>query len=100
MSVGLSHRLRLQYPGTYLMWCPGCKEVHALVIDSPQEFAKRLGFDGIVKCPSFDPAVIVSTSRGLCIFELRAGALHFRPNCHHELRGTVVELPTFPMSTS
>lgn len=95
MSVGLSPRLRLSYPGTYLMWCPGCYQVHALVIGSRQEFDKHLGFDGDVRRPSFEPRIRVSTDRGLCTFELRAGVLHFDINSHHDLAGKSVELPTF-----
>lgn len=97
MSVGLSARLRLQHPGTYLLFCPGCQQVHALEINKPQEFSKRLGFDGDVHRPTFGPAVIVTTDRGLCVFDLRAGWLYFRGNCHHDLAGQRVELPVFPL---
>ena len=96
MSVGLSYRLRLQHPNTYLMFCPGCREVHALTINEPQEFSKRLGFDGDLRNPSFDPAILVNGPRGLCYFDLRGGWLYFRGNCHHELAGKRVELPAFP----
>lgn len=98
MTIGIGHRLRLQYPGTYLMFCPGCTQVHEMVIGTRQEHDKRLGFDGDDKLPTFDPAVVVSTDRGVCIFELRAGKLHFRESSYHDLAGKVVELPHFPLS--
>lgn len=97
MTIGLSPRLRLQHPGTYLMFCPGCTAVHELAIGSKQEFDKSLGFDGDVKAPTFEPGIRVHTERGLCSFELRAGRLHFFTNSFHDLAGKTVELPHFPL---
>lgn len=96
MSLQLSARLRCLYPGTYQMWCPGCYEHHVLVIGSRQEFDKRLGFDGDLRAPSFEPRIRVSTDRGLCTFELRGGHLTFDINSHHDLAGKSVPLPTLP----
>jgi hypothetical protein len=97
MTVGLSRRLRLQYPGTYLMYCPGCGEVHELVIGSRQEYDKMLGFDGDWLNPTFDAIVRVFTTRGMCSFELRAGMLTFTISSFHDLAGKTVELPTYPL---
>lgn len=97
MTVGCSRRLRLQYPGTYLMYCPGCCEVHELTLGTVHAFDKTLGFDGDLKNPTFTPIVRVFSPRGLCSFELRGGDLHFTTNSFHDLAGKTVELPTFPL---
>lgn len=97
MTIGLSPRLRLQYPGVYLMYCPGCMEVHELAIDSRQSFDKRLGFNGDVNKPTFDPTVRVFTTRGMCSFDLCGGLLTFTISSFHDLAGKTVELPTYPL---
>lgn len=96
MTIGLSHRLRLAHPSTYLLWCPGCRTVHALEVGQRADYDKHLGFDGDVWRPSFDPGVKFVTEQGLCHFELRAGVLHFFTDSWHDAAGHSVELPSFP----
>lgn len=98
MTIGLSYRIRLRALGAYLIYCPGCQEVHELVINSKQAHGKKLGFDGDLHRPSFDPEVRHWVERGLCAYELRAGIMHYAADSFHELAGQDVELPAFPMN--
>lgn len=97
MTIGLSSRVRLVRLGTYLIFCPGCTCAHELEINSRQAFDRKLGFDGDMENPTFDPAIRHWTERGLCEYELRGGKMRFSTDAFHDLAGKTVELPHFPL---
>lgn len=99
MTIGLTSRLRLAHPGTYLHWCPACMRAHALVVGSIACDDRPLGYDGDWHAPTFTPEVQhVDPNGRVCRYELRGGRLIFSTMCTHDLAGKSFELPFFPLS--
>lgn len=101
MGVTLSHHhgvplLRLIRPGCYQHWCPGCGEPHRIEIGARAVDGRRIGFDGDILRPTFEPEMLVEDGARLCRYLLRGGQLHFAADCTHQLAGRRVELPDFP----
>lgn len=99
MTIGLTSRLRLIHPNSYLHWCPGCMKAHMLTVGMQACYEKLLGFDGDWDNPTFDPAVEhVDPNGKVCRYEMRGGRLIFSDLCTHDLAGTTCNLPHFPLS--
>jgi hypothetical protein len=101
MGVTLSHHhgmplLRLIRPGCYEHWCSGCAAPHRLEIGARMPSGQRLGFDGDIYRPSFEPEIVHEDGDRVCRYLLRGGRLHFAADCTHALAGQSVELPDFP----
>lgn len=99
MTIGLTSRLRLIHPNSYLHWCPGCMKPHMLEVGMVACYEKRLGYDGDWDKPTFYPEVEHVDQNGkVCRYELRGGRIIFSDLCTHDLAGKSFELPHFPLS--
>lgn len=104
MGVTLSHHhgaplLRLVRPGCYEHFCPGCGCAHRLEIGARGPDGRKLGFDGDIYTPGFEPEVVVLEGRRVCRYLLRGGRLFFADDCTHALAGKTVDLPDFPTTS-
>lgn len=98
MTVGLSHVLRLERVGVFLIWCPGCCRAHRLnvsSVDHPR--GMKWFFNGNYSRPSFTPGFDEEQGGQRCAFRLQDGWLHFTDECTHPLAGRSAVLPAFPL---
>ena len=94
-----SSPLQLVYPGLFAHWCPGCGCAHMLEISSIQADERRLGFDGDVRCPSFEPDIVrVDRNGKFCRYSIKAGRVRYDRECTHALAGKTIDLPDFPVT--
>lgn len=95
----LTSRLRLLRPGVFAHWCPACMTGHVLAINSLQADGKRLGFDGDLQAPTFEPFIEQVDPNGrVCRYLIRGGRVSFSPDCTHSFAGKTIELPFFPLA--
>lgn len=80
--------------GLLLLWCPGCQDVHMPRVSGPG--AWEWNFD--LEKPTLSPSIMVDRGREdrQCHSFMQNGQWHFLPDCHHELRGKIVDLPELP----
>ncbi len=70
----------------FLLECPGCRCSHY--------FSSSWQFDGNFELPTVSPSIRVNYGDGrVCHFFIRGGTIEFLSDCHHSLRGTIVDLP-------
>ena len=76
-------------PGTYLIWCPGCKIPHV--------FDSRWSFNGDFDKPTFKPSMLVNKSypESRCHSFVTDGEIRFLGDCAHELKDQTVPLEAF-----
>lgn len=106
--------------GGFLHWCPGCKEVHAIIVHRDPAFPGPCWtFDGNVDRPTFAPSIritgkqAVKNDRGewtgewicgpdgkaldeCCHYFVRAGQIEFCGDSTHALVGKTVPMPPLP----
>lgn len=86
-------------------WCPGCEQLHAVVIDGPHAWR----WDGDVESPTISPSVRCFTTIGddgkplpdgaqrtLCHCFVKAGQIEFCGDSPHALAGKTVPIPELP----
>lgn len=108
-------------PGRRLhFWCPGCDEVHGIVIDAPESWT----FNGDLERPTFTPSLHVTmmkwngtveeygkwtrpTHPGVppggectCHSFVTDGQIQFLGDCTHTLAGQTVPIPPWPYSSA
>lgn len=101
MTATLSHHhgaplLRLVRLGCYEHWCMGCGGPHRIEVGARAANGHKIGFDGDIYRPSFDPEMRHTSGASVCAYWLRAGRVHFSADCTHHLAGKVVDLPDYP----
>lgn len=95
----ITSRLRLLRPGVFAHWCPACMCAHVLEINSLQEDDRRLGFDGDLQEPTFEPYISQVDANGrICKYLIRAGEVTFSADSTHEFAGKTIALPHFPLT--
>jgi hypothetical protein len=89
--------------GGYAHWCPGCQELHAIAVETPQRNGARWTFDGNAETPTFSPSVNISwgwpdqpQGQGRCHYFVTKGKLLFCSDSTHALAGQTVPLPDLP----
>lgn len=77
-------------------WCPGCKEAHAVEVESKRGLC--WGWNGSEERPTFTPSVVINPHRqeSRCHFFVRDGKVQFLGDCFHGLKGQTVPLPEMP----
>lgn len=85
--------------GAYSIWmfyCPGCKHSHPYHVgDLSVHWPGRKGwtFNGDVNKPTFTPSLMCNQGRpSQCHLYLTDGKIHYLGDCHHDLKGKVVEM--------
>ena len=99
----------------FLLWCPGCKDPHAVRVNGK---APVWGWDGNEEKPTFTPSILVTSGHysgqdrqtcwcaynaehlddppGFvcvrCHSFVRAGRIEFFADCSHELAGQTIDL--------
>jgi hypothetical protein len=87
------------YGDRWLHWCPGCKTLHEIAVDTPFSNGARWRFNGDLDAPSFTPSVNIAngpSSDGRvtrCHYFITAGQIAFCGDCTHGLVGRTVALP-------
>jgi len=103
MMGAVSRKLRL-VQGGYAHWCPGCCQMHRIIVRGPFVPPPSWSFNQNVEHPSFDPSINIhhpakdGVPGFVCHYNLINGFLHFTPDTTHALSGQVVELPDLPGS--
>jgi hypothetical protein len=105
----ISAKLRSVEGGAYGHWCPGCRQMHVIHVDSPNHCGAQWSFDGNVEARSGAPLVNIFVAwtwshledeRGLtdvrCHYSIRAGQIEFCGDSTHALAGKTVPLPDLP----
>ena len=86
------------------VWCPGCDEVHRIVIDLP-DGSNLSGrglwtWDGNEVTPTITPSILVRGGRQgpdhVCHSFIRAGVWEFLGDCTHELANQQVPMVPVP----
>lgn len=114
----ISKKLRSAQGGGVLFWCPGCEEMHQVIVEGPGAW----GYNGNPNAPTFTPSVLVRNGHYVpgqegkdcwCTFEKRTGRkagfkcsvchsfvtdgrIQFLSDCTHPLAGQTVDLPDLP----
>lgn len=79
-------------------WCPGCDDVHQVVVESPNGW----GFNCDLDLPTFTPSVLVRMDftgdlpSKVCHSFVTDGRIQFLGDCTHSLAGQTVDLPEWP----
>ena len=110
VSTGINDRTGQRYAH---FWCPGCDEVHGVIVDKGTEAPEPWGWNRSLSAPTFTPSVLVTGSRPATdaeIERIRAGEkieptprrchsfvtngqIAFLADCTHALAGKTVDLP-------
>ncbi len=71
----------------YFFFCPGCKREHGFTVPP-------WTFNGDMERPTFSPSLMCDRGNPTrqCHTFVRDGKIQFLSDCHHELKGTTVEL--------
>lgn len=77
----------------YTFFCPGCREVHFVVIDTTERV--HWTFNGDEDRPTFSPSLLRYANKitPRCHSYVRDGKIQFLGDCDHALAGQTVELP-------
>ncbi len=106
--------LRRHYPGQdgsiglilHEHWCPGCKTMHQIAVETPFRNGARWTWDGNAAAPTFSPSVSISLELNIkacdrpprrCHYFIRAGRIEFCGDSTHALAGQSVDLPDIPV---
>jgi hypothetical protein len=87
------------YGDRWLHWCPACKTLHEIAVDTPFSNGARWSFNGDLDAPSFTPSVNLSIGpfedqhSVRCHYFITAGKISFCGDCTHGLAGQTVDLP-------
>lgn len=96
MSIVLSSKIHQIEPGMLVHFCPGCKMMHPIYLESAEHPNRpKWTWNMDPRVPSFEPSVVVQT-RGTCHYFIRRGEIQFLGDCYHELKGQTVPLPDIP----
>jgi hypothetical protein len=77
----------------YSFYCPGCKGVHLVDVDMPNQWGAQWSFNGDMQSPTFSPSVHIV---GKCHSFVNSGKIQFLSNCSHALAGQTVDLAAWP----
>ncbi len=81
-------------------WCPGCEEMHMIVVERWSGQGPVWGWDGNIVAPTFSPSIRcyrdLPTGNILCHSFIRNGRIEFLGDCTHSLKGQTVDLPDLP----
>lgn len=73
--------------------CPGCDDVHQVVVETPNGW----GFNGDLDLPTFTPSVLCRMpyrdNVHICHSFVTDGRIQFLDDCTHDLAGQTVDLP-------
>ena len=82
--------------------CPGCEDVHNVVVDAPSGWT----WNGDLEKPTFSPSVLVRYGHlpdggpmgtdPICHSFVTDGRIQFLGDCTHALAGQTVALPPWP----
>lgn len=78
-------------------FCPGCKALHVVHVDEPNDIGLQWDWDGNIEAPTFTPDIKIL---GLCHSRVTNGTITFLEDCAHELAGQTVLLPEIPTPDS
>jgi len=98
-------KLRTLEGGRVAFMCPGCQELHQVIVDG--EGRPRWGFNNDYDRPTFTPSILVRypanpaateafkewRTERVCHSFVRDGRIQFLADCTHALAGQTVELP-------
>lgn len=74
--------------GVWILWCPGCEQLHQL-----DERWTKTGTD---EKPTFRPSLVTHLDKtNKCHLFVREGRLQFLGDCWHKLAGQTVEMKEF-----
>lgn len=92
-------RFRLHDDGdwkTLVFHCPGCKRDHPIRVKAPQ--GPVWSWDGNLDAPTVSPSLLCDQNdpERRCHLFLIGGRIRFLDDCHHALRGQLVDVPEMP----
>jgi hypothetical protein len=113
MTVMLGRKVRQLSPGRIGFHCPGCNEVHQIVVDGSRGWS----WNGDGDKPTVTPSILVTGKRRITedeyqrlmrgerveVDDLRChsfvvdGQWQFLTDCTHALAGKTVEMPDYPV---
>lgn len=81
----------------WMFWCPGCGNAHEARTISHDGKGPIWTFDGNVDCPTIEPSLRISETRGdpYCHVVVTKGMLNFCVDCGHHLAGKVIPMEAF-----
>ncbi|MCE5230281.1 hypothetical protein LLG95_11890 [bacterium] len=93
-------------PWGYMIRCPGCKTVHFIATDRPNNCGAQWQFNGDMEKPTFNPSLLVRIPKstgeagwaGVCHSFIREGNIQFLGDCTHELAGKTVPIPDWEVT--
>lgn len=99
----LSPKLEIDHGYLLTMYCPGCKMLHSIGIDHPNNRQAKWDWDGNVEAPTFSPSIKVHMGwldkpgiPYICHSFVKAGQWHFLSDCTHDLANSVVDFVAIP----
>lgn len=80
--------------GTWVFHCPGCKYEHPFRVDGDAT-RPQWTWNGSEEKPTFTPSLMVNRDwpEMQCHLNMTDGKIHFHTDCHHDLKGQVVDCP-------
>lgn len=72
----------------YAFFCPGCRCGHFFVVP-------RWTWNGSLEKPTVSPSLLVNATdpKSRCHSFVTDGRIHFLNDCHHDMKGSIVEIP-------
>lgn len=75
----------------FIYWCAGCGYEHAFALRSEGGHHE---FNGDLNVPTVSPSLLENRVPGkLCHSFIKAGVIQYLNDCHHHLRGMIMQLP-------
>lgn len=75
----------------YLFWCPGCGNVHPIDVGDTKP---SWSFNGDLEKPTFTPSLLCNQHHAAsrCHLFITNGKIQFLNDCHHNLKGQIVDM--------
>lgn len=92
---GKAYKLGDERETLVIVHCPGCNIGHPFRVKSDNSKRPSWDWNGDLKNPTFRPSMLVNQSRPgrRCHSFVEEGMIRFLNDCHHDLKGQIVELP-------